>query len=246
MPNPPRDVWDWIDLSVRVLAGIAIPGVLFWYGHELRKERQEARNADRVRRSIEHLTSSNWRERLMGVQVMWHHCAKDKYPSRLVAVLASTVRTDSNRKVLRAANKLFSEIGDNSTASASGVSQCDADLPNRFMPEIQRIKDEVRFYLHVRETMDRSVAATVRDSVDGDTILVEDDGSYVINVLGIEELEQGPSSTQLRFFHSGRKALADSLSERVQAISDDAVSLNDLSSTEYGGSNHLELWIAPQ
>lgn len=58
-----RDLWDWTDLTVRIVAGIALPAVIFYFGYQLRTDRQQSRNAERIRRSMDHLTSPDWRER---------------------------------------------------------------------------------------------------------------------------------------------------------------------------------------
>ncbi|PQJ35000.1 hypothetical protein BSZ35_10675 [Salinibacter sp. 10B] len=241
-----RDIWDWIDLAIRISAGIAIPLLLFVFGRELRLDRQEAQNADRIRRSIEHLASPNWRERLMGVQVMWHYCRhREHYPLPLVAVLASTIETDSSIRVRRAAGRLFSEIKSEPSAnrSAPSTATCKADLPERPFPKIRKIREQLRVYIHIQEEAQEATASAFKRSIDGDTI-----GTHVVDVVSIEKLDRGPSSTQLRFFNAQQRTLVDSLlahTSRLPAFSSriDVKNLSD----EYGRiTDHFELWIAPQ
>ncbi len=229
MDQAERDMWAWVELLVTVLSGIAIPLVLGYVSYQFRADQQTAQDTDRVQHAVEMLTSTNWRERFMGVRFLWHYCEEtDRYPQSLISALVSTMQTDPNPRVYREAGKLFGEM-----TSPSGACHVPFD---RRAPEHLEARERNRLYLHVRAAVPQSLVSQVLDSLSG----------LSLNVIHVENESAGPPGTELRYFDPRQSDAAHTIARRVEPVTKMGIEIKDRATRYDTIPNHFELWLGPE
>lgn len=235
-----RDFWDWADLSIRILSGIAIPAILGYFGMRLRAKQQQTSKTEEVRSTIEHLTSESWRERFMGVKVMQHYQDKKKgYPGELISAIVGILNTEKHPKVRREAAKRFSEVDSEkkeSSASEPGVAS------SQTRSDVQKLQRQVRFYIHILEEEQRKKGNAIMDSLSKNRF----GGRKSVHTLGVERVESVPSNTELRYFNPKQEPLANSIEEYLEAMFEMEVESKNLTDQFGRIPNHFELWISPK
>jgi len=231
MTDTNRDLWSWAELSVSVFSGILIPLLLGYFGWQYRLDQKAARNTDRIRNATEMLASENWRERVMGVRFMWYYCAENQqYPDPLIASLIRTMRTDPNPKVYREAAGLFG------TDEASG-SACHVQFDDSSSDPSATTRAQL--YIHVQKEEQTSRAHRILRAVD--SLAVD---SLLFDAVSVEQLDRGPSRTELRYFDPRQREVATAILRQADMLPTD-VALRDLSTDYDTIPNHFELWLAP-
>jgi len=238
-----RDIWGWTEMTISVLSGVAVPLILFYFGYHFRQDQQEARNTDRVRNSIDLLSSDSWRERVMGVRLMWHYCQTEQpYPDSLIASLMRTMRTDPNPNVYRETNKLFGMTIPASDPCHVSTPPADAEAgrPSEGPRPSGRtgLPGTPQLYIHIQ---DRDQADRANRLVEALTTLPDDS----VHVVSIERLETGPSRSELRYFDPRQQPLARALARRVGQGAAARPAVRDFSTRYDTIPNHFELWLAP-
>lgn len=246
MDREERDIWAWTELIVGVLSGVAIPLVLGYFSYHFRADQQKAENTDRIRNAVELLASDAWRERAMGVRLMWHYCHDtDQYPKPLIDSFIRTMRTDPNPAVYREAARLFG------TASASsachiqfkGRSTGDAFGNVRRGMSVDSVSNQRRaqLYLHVPNRDQAPVADRITKMIDSMSLR-----RLNMDLIRIAESQQrGPSDPELRYFDPQQRDIARSIVDRLKHAGIVEVAVRDRSSRSDTIPNHFELWLAP-
>lgn len=241
MNRDERDIWAWTELVISMLSGIAIPLVLGYFSYQFRADQQKAQKTDRIRNSIELLASDSWRERAMGVRVLWHYCSETaQYPRPLISSLVRTMRTDPNPNVYREAASLF---GTASRSSACHVQfqHASADPETRGRPS-NNPSDSTRtqLYVHIQNADQKERARRIRGRLDTLSL-----GALQMNVVSIEQLQKGPSRSELRYFDPRQDRAARRLAEHAEQAAGGAIETRDFSTRYDTIPNHFELWLAP-
>ena len=232
MTDTKRDLWSWAELLISVVSGIAIPLLLGYFGWQYRLDQQEARNTDRIRNATELLASENWRERVMGVRFMWHYCAEnEQYPDPLISSLIRTMRTDPNPEVYREAAGLFG------TEEASG-SACHVQFDDS-SPDPSVATTRAQLYIHVQREEQTARARRILRAVDSLSV-----DSLLFDAVSVEQLDRGPSRTELRYFDPRQRDVATAI-RRQADLPPREVALRDFSTDYDTIPNHFELWLAP-
>lgn len=227
-----RDLWDWAEMAISVLSGVAVPLILFYFGYHFRQDQQAVRNTDRVRNSIDLLSSDDWRERVMGVRLMGYYCgAERQYPDSLIASLMRTMRTDPNPNVHRETNKLFG-------MKISATDPCHIEAPPPDSGRGDGPGGTPQLYVHIQERDQADRAHRITRAL---RALPEDS----IHVVSTERLETGPLRSELRYFDPRQRSVARAITRWAEQAATVDLAIRDFSTHYDTIPNHFELWLAP-
>lgn len=248
MDREERDIWAWSELIVSMLSGVAIPLVLGYFSYQFRADQQKAHNTDRIRNSIELLASDAWRERAMGVRLMWHYCHDTaQYPKPLIASLIRTMRTDPNPNVYREAARLFGTSSTSNTCRVqfNGRSGENASGNVRRGASVDSVSGQHRpraqLYLHVQSRSQSTVADRITRTIDSMSLR-----RLRMDIIRIEEPQRvGPSRSELRYFDPRQRDVAQSIADRINQAGLADLDVRDKSRRYDTIPNHFELWLAP-
>lgn len=228
-----RDTWS----KVNIVAGVLTPLLIFVfgtvYGYQQNKAGEAQKTADRVATLVKSLHSEKPDERLTAIFLLKREREKhpEEVPDELLAgavpALVNIAVNDRNAEVSKQAQQLVTEV----TAKA------DATLGESVKKNVENVS--ARVYIHIREETQREAARKIELKLE----------EKELNVPGIEKLDTGPNTSELRFF---RKSEADEVNGIVQLLR--ALNVSDIEAKYIPGyenstamrPRHYELWLSPR
>jgi hypothetical protein len=245
--DKPRDGWSKVEILLAAVAGILLPivvagvGGTYTYmqdkhnGEELAQQKVREQVLSRAQTAttlLEHLASDSARERLLAVKVA-EHLAKDKMlPDELVPALIEIARADDSSAVSGAAAEAVASTTTVTQLTTEGTVREAASTASATLKKLP-----ARVYIHIRTEDQRSAAR-------GFSNALEEVG---LSVPGIERRDQGPRTTELRYFQGSDPADIELIMKTLSGASLPVKSV-DLSKRFTDAKirpRHYELWIAP-
>lgn len=248
MDQNERDLWAWAELFVTLLSGVAIPLVLGYFSYQFRSDQLRAQNTDRIRNSVELLASESWRERTMGVRLMWHYCHDTRqYPEPLIASFIRTMRTDPDPNVYREAARLFGTASASTACHVQFEGRSDSFsgkrihqfAPERDLSDQKRIRAQL--YVHIQKKEQRLHARQIAEAVDSLLSFTH----LRLDVLPFKQPRDGPSQSELRYFDPRQTSQAVMITRAAQQAGLSDLKIRDVSTRYDTIPNHFELWLAP-
>ncbi|HAW82134.1 MAG TPA: hypothetical protein DEO59_03285 [Balneola sp.] len=93
-----KDIWDKLEIIGSLASGILIPFAIFLVGFLYNKRREKSelldRESERISRYLQHLTSSNEKERLAALQIAKYLKNKKQLPNELISAIETLSITD--------------------------------------------------------------------------------------------------------------------------------------------------------
>ena len=228
----PRDTWS----KVSIVASMLTPILIFAFGtlYSVQQDRMEEaqKSADRVTTLVKDLSSDNPNEQLMAIFLLRREKQKhpEEVPDELLAgavpALVNVAVNDTNAEVSKQAQQLVTEV----TAKA------DPSLAESVKSSVESLK--ARVYIHIRGEEQRNAARQISNELE------EKD----LNVPGIERVDSGPNTTELRYFRQNEATEVNGLVDLLHSLNvPDAQSkyIPGYENSKAMRLRHYELWFSP-
>jgi hypothetical protein len=246
--DKPRDKWSKVEIVVGLLSGILLPLVLAVVGgvytyiqdknHEAGADQEHQneevrRRADTATNLLKHFASENKRERLLAIKVAEELVKEKQLPDELAPALIEIAKSDPSAEVAGAATEVTNKITDVTTINQAGNSETIKSTASETIAKIP-----ARVYFHIRNESQRERAEQIAAKLQEQGFIVP----------GIERLDTGPTTTELRFFTGSEPADTQVL---VNAFTQLGLNVKPVDlSNRYKNSTsvrprHYELWISP-
>lgn len=228
----PRDKWSKFD----IVAGILTPVFIFVFGalisYQQHKADEAAKSADRVISLVKDLKSDKPEEQLTAILMLRREQKKhpEEVPDELltsaVPTLVNIAVNDRNAEVSKQARQFVTEV------TANG----DPALADSVKSNVQNLP--ARVYIHIRDEKQRDAARQIENKLE------EKD----LNVPGIERLDTGPNTTELRFFRQNEAGEVDGVVNLLHTLNVPDAKAKYVPGYENSKAmriRHYELWFSP-
>ncbi|EJN20201.1 hypothetical protein PMI35_05505 [Pseudomonas sp. GM78] len=226
-----KDIWDLVSIMAGVIGGVLIPTALFYASHSISES--EKNNAILQSRAanmmglIQHLSSSNEKERIIASEVALSMSKNNQLPSELVPTIARFAAHDKN-----------SEVAQVSTQTLINAAKQDSPSQGIAQDAFKGVKPRV--YFHIPNDTLKKTAANISKQLQKKSF----DNGFEVVVPGID-VRKGPRTNELRFFKDSERNEAMKIQDELKALGV-STKLVDFSSTYENSSNirplHFELW----
>ncbi|MDQ1636830.1 MAG: hypothetical protein QOF62_169 [Pyrinomonadaceae bacterium] len=226
-----RDSWSKVDIVAGVLTPILIFAFGVMYGSRQQKADEAQKSADRVASLVKDLNSDKPKEQLMAIVLLRREKQKhpEEVPDELLAgavpALVNIAVNDRNAEVSKQAQQFVTEVTANGDpALAASVKSSVENLP-------------ARVYIHIRDEKQRDAARQIEGKLE------EKD----LNVPGIERLDTGPNTTELRFFRRDDEGEVNEIVNLLNSLNVDAKAkyVEGYENSKAMRPKHYELWFSP-
>lgn len=227
-----RDSWSKVDIFAGVLTPILIFVFGIMYGSQQHKADEAQKSADRVASLVKDLNSEKPKEQLMAILLLRRE--KERHPEEVpdellagvVPTLVNIAVNDRNAEVSKQAQQFVTEV------TANG----DPALAESVKSNVENLV--ARVYIHIRDERQRDAARQIENKLE------EKD----LNVPGIERLDTGPNTTELRFFRKNEESEVNGIVDLLHGLSVPDAQAKYVPGYENSKAmrlRHYELWFSP-
>lgn len=226
-----KDVWDRMNIIAGIIGAILIPTALFFASHSISESEKQntvlQARATNMMGLIQHLSSSNEKERIIASEVALSMSKNNQLPSELIPTIARLATEDKS-----------SEVAQVSTQTIISAAKQSSPLKEIAQDAFKGIKPRV--YFHIPNDTLKETAVDISKRLQK----TSSDQDLEILVPSID-VRKGPRANEIRFFKGNEKDEAIKIQNKLKSLGVNA-KLVDLSST-YENTNgirplHFELW----
>lgn len=227
-----RDNWS----KISIVASVLTPILLFAFGtlYSVQQDRMEEaqKSADRVTTLVKDLNSDKPNEQLMAILLLRRE--KQRHPEAVpdellagaVPALVNVAVNDKNAEVSKQAQQLVTEV----TAKA------DPAFAESVKSSVENLL--ARVYVHIRSEEQRNLAKQISNKLE------EKD----LTVPGIERVDSGPNTTELRYFRQNEATEVNDLVDLLHTLNVPDAQPKYMTGYENSKNmrlRHYELWFSP-
>src|SRR5215204_1783663 len=228
-----RDSWS----KIQIIAGVLTPVLIAAFGslisYQQGKASEAQKTADRVTNLVKSLHSEKSGERLTAILLLQREKQKhpDEVPDELLAgivpTLVNVALNDRNPEVSKQAQALVTEVTEKAQdkSLAENVKKNVTNLP-------------ARVYIHIRNESARTVAKHIQDTL----------SENAFNVPGIELMDVGPETNEVRFFRRSEEVEANRIQKLLQTVIGrvETKYVPGFEDSPSMRARHFEVWLAPR
>ncbi|MDP9171141.1 MAG: hypothetical protein M3N54_11030 [Acidobacteriota bacterium] len=208
------------------ITGLLLPLAIFVYTWQKDKADDQQRALDRITAIIHSLGSSVESERSLARSYIEYLGVHGQADPEVVSLLSSSISTAPTATESAQAARVLDSVQSHNANLAPAVKDVLKDLP-------------VRLYLQIRTESDRSVAQQVQRLLAGSNLTVP----------GIELVNTGPSTSEIRYYHASDQPEAVELARKLTAAGIPTVPKDSSAFAKTLNSRvpekQIELWLAP-
>jgi hypothetical protein len=226
-----RDGWAKIDIIVKGLTPIMLFLLGTMYSYYQSKAAEAQKTADRVATLVKSLNSDKAGEKLTAIFLLKREkqrhpeAVPDELLANAVPALVNLAVNDRNAEISKHAQQLVVEV----------TAKTDSAFSENVNKQVENI--QARVYIHIQDENQRNDAKQIENKL----------GEKGLIVPGIERVNKGPTTTELRYF---RKSEETEVNEIVKLLHQ--LSITDAKSQYIAGyedsssirPQHYELWFS--
>ena len=226
-----RDGWAKIDIIAKGLTPIMLFLLGTMYSYYQSKVAEAQKTADRVATLVKSLNSDKADEKLTAILLLKRE--KQRYPEEVPDELLATVvptlvniaKNDRNAEISKQAQQLVVEV----------TAKTDSAFSESVKKQVENI--QARVYIHIQDENQRSDAKQIENKL----------GEKGLIVPGIERVNKGPTTTELRYFRKSEETEVNEIVKLLQQLSITDAKAQYIAGYEDSSSirpRHYELWFS--